>query len=127
MISQRFGVHGPSGIQPCQTPNTQNQTQIPNTPMKITVETLGLPTLSAVIGKKAELNFNGGTVADLVNQLVGRFGPKAREMLLDGEGHLDLTIQVMVNEEGFLNREDLPKRELKEGDRIRLMLLVGGG
>jgi len=95
--------------------------------MKITVETLGLPTLSAVIGKKAELNFNGGTVADLVNQLVGRFGPKAREMLLDGEGHLDLTIQVMVNEEGFLNREDLPKRELKEGDRIRLMLLVGGG
>jgi molybdopterin converting factor small subunit len=95
--------------------------------MKITVESLGLPTLSAVIGKKTELEFKGGTVADLVGVLVGRFGPKAREMLLDGEGQLDLTIQVMVNDEGFLVRDDLPKRELKDGDRIRFMLLVGGG
>jgi sulfur carrier protein ThiS len=95
--------------------------------MKITVESLGLPTLSAVIGKKAELDFKGRTVADLVDQLVGRFGPKARQVLLDGEGRLDLTIQVMVNDEGFLNRDDLPGRELKDGDRIRFMLLVGGG
>jgi sulfur carrier protein ThiS len=95
--------------------------------MKITVESLGLPTLSAVIGKRAELEFKRGTVADLIDQLVRRFGPKAREMLLDSEGQLDLTIQVMVNDEGFLAREDLPKRELKDGDRIRFMLLVGGG
>ena len=95
--------------------------------VKITVESLGLPTLAAVIGKKAEVDFKGGTVADLVAQLVGRFGPKARGLLLDGEGRLDLTIQVMVNDEGFLSREDLPRRELKAGDRIRFMLLVGGG
>jgi len=95
--------------------------------MKITVESLGLPTLSAVIGRRAELEFKGVTVADLIDQLVRRFGLKAREMLLDSEGQLDLTIQVMVNDEGFLAREDLPKRELKDGDRIRFMLLVGGG
>jgi sulfur carrier protein ThiS len=95
--------------------------------MKITVESLGLPTLSAVIGRKAELEINGGTVADLIRQLVGRFGPTARAVLLDGDGQLDLTIQVMVNDEGFLVREDLPKRELRDGDRIRFMLLVGGG
>jgi len=95
--------------------------------MKITVESLGLPTLSAVIGKKAEFDFKGGTVADLVGLLVGRFGARARKVLLDGEGQLDLTIQVMVNDDGFLVREDLPKRELKDGDRIRFMLLVGGG
>lgn len=95
--------------------------------VKITIESLGLPTLSAVIGKKAELDLKGGTVADLVDQLVGRFGPKARELLLDAEGQLDLTIQVMLNDEGFLAREDLARRELKEGDRVRFMLLVGGG
>jgi sulfur carrier protein ThiS len=95
--------------------------------MKITVESLGLPTLSAVIGKKTDLDFDGGTVADLVDRLVGRFGPKAREVLLDGGGQLDLTIQVMVNDEGFLARENLPERQLKDGDRIRFMLLVGGG
>ncbi len=95
--------------------------------MKITVESLGLPTLSAVIGKKAELDFKGGTVSDFVDQLIGRFGAKDREILLDGEGQLDLTIQVMVNEGGFLTREELPKRWLKDGDRIRFVLLADGG
>lgn len=95
--------------------------------MKITVESLGLPTLSAVIGKKTEVMLEAGTVADLVRHLSARFGPKTREVLLDGEGQLDLTIQVMVNEEGFISREELPQRELKDGDRIRFMLLVGGG
>ena len=95
--------------------------------MKITVESLGLPTLSAVIGKKTELDFKGGTVADLVQHLVDRFGPKARDALLDRGGQLDMTIQLMVNDEGFLPRGDLPTRALKDGARIRLMLLVAGG
>ena len=67
--------------------------------MKITVESLGLPTLSAAIGKKTEIALEAGTVADLVRHLTGRFGPKARQVLLDGDGNLDLTIQVMLNEE----------------------------
>ena len=95
--------------------------------MKITVESLGLPALSAVIGKQTELDLKGGSVADLVQHLAGRFGPRAREVLLDGEGQLDPTIQVMVNDEGFLPRDGLPQRALEDGDRIRLMLLVGGG
>jgi sulfur carrier protein ThiS len=95
--------------------------------MKITVEFLGLPTLSAVIGKKTEIALEAGTLEDLMRSLIGRFGPKACKLLLDAEGNLDLTIQVMVNDEGFANREDLPKRELKDGDRVRFMLLVGGG
>lgn len=95
--------------------------------MKITIESLGLPTLAAVIGKKTEITLEAGTVADLVRHLVGRFGPKARRLLLDEDGNLDLTIQVMVNEEGFISREDLPHRALKDGDRVRFMLLVGGG
>jgi len=95
--------------------------------MRITVESLGLPTLSAVIGKKTEISLEAGTVADLVRHLVGRFGPRARELLLDGDGNLDFTIQVMVNEEGFLAREELAQRGLKDGDRVRFMLLVGGG
>lgn len=95
--------------------------------MKITVESLGLPTLSAVIGKKTEWDFKGRTVADLVDQLAGRFGVKDRAMLLDREGQLDPTIQVMVNEGGFLGREELYKRGLKDGDHVRFVLIVGGG
>lgn len=95
--------------------------------MEITVEALGLPTLSALIGRKVEIDLTAGTTADLVDHLIARFGPQARRMLLDAEGRLDLTIQVMVNEEEFLPHEQLAKRELKDGDRVRLMLLAGGG
>ena len=95
--------------------------------MKITVESIGLPNLAAVIGKKTELEFQGGTVSDLVDQLAGRFGAGDRKTLLDREGRLDPTIQVMVNEEGFLAREGYSKRALQDGDRIRFVLLVDGG
>jgi molybdopterin converting factor small subunit len=95
--------------------------------MKITIESIALPTFSAVIGKKTDLDFDGGTVADLVNYLIGCLGAKARKELLDRTGQLDLTIQVMVNEEGFLAREELPKRRLMDGDRILFMPIVSGG
>ena len=95
--------------------------------MRIIVESLGIPSLSDVIGKKAEVYFEGGTIADLVDQLVGRLGAKDRGVLVDGKGRLDPSIQVMLNEEGSLAREELPKRGLKDGDHNRLVPLVCGG
>ena len=95
--------------------------------MQITVESLGLPTLAAVIGRKTEVSLEAGTVEDLIRHLTGRFGAKARQVLLDAEGNLDLSIQVMLNEEGFISRDELPRRVLQDGDHVRLMLLVGGG
>jgi len=95
--------------------------------MKIIVESLGLPTLSALIGRKVEMELTAATTVDLIDRLVARFGPKARQILLDAEGRLDMAIQVMVNDEGFLPRDEWTTRKLKDGDRIRLMLLVGGG
>jgi sulfur carrier protein ThiS len=38
-----------------------------------------------------------------------------------------MTIQVMVNDEGFVPREEYSSRPLKEGDLVKIMLLVGGG
>ena len=95
--------------------------------MKVQVESLGLPTLSKLIGRKSELEMADGTVADLVAHIVKRHGRKAHKILLDDTGELDLTIQVMINEEGFVPREEYSRRPLKEGDQVKFMLLVGGG
>ena len=95
--------------------------------MKIQVESLGLPTLAAVIGKKADIELSGTTVADLVAQITKQHGPKVRKILLDKDGLLDLTIQVMVNDEGFLPRDEYSSRILKDGDAVKFLLLVGGG
>ena len=95
--------------------------------MKIQIESLGLPTLSKLIGKKTQMEMTDGTLSDLVARIVDKLGPPARKILLDQEGQLDMTIQVMINDEGFLPRDDYSKRVLKDGDRVRFMLLVGGG
>ena len=95
--------------------------------MKIQVESLGLPTLSKLIGKTSQIDMADGTVADVVSHIVKRSGQPARKILLDQNGQLDLSIQVMVNDEGFLSRDDYNKRSLKEGDKVKFMLLVGGG
>ena len=68
-----------------------------------------------------------GTLADLVERIVNRHGRQARKILLDSEGQLDMTIQVMVNDEGFLPRSEYSQRFLKDGDAVKFMLLVGGG
>ena len=95
--------------------------------MKIQIESLGLPTLSKLIGKKSQLEMPEGTVADLISNLVQRNGQPARKILLDQKGHLDMAIQVMVNDEGFLPRNEYSQRLLRDGDLVRFMLLVGGG
>jgi len=95
--------------------------------LKIQVESLGLPTLASLIGKKAQIELSGHTVSDLINQITQRQGHKARQILLDQNGELDLTIQVMINEDGFVPRDELFQRTLKEGDKVRFMLLAGGG
>ena len=95
--------------------------------MKIQVESIGLPTLSKLIGKKSQLEMTDGTVADLVAQIVDRNGPAAHKILLDRSGRLDMAIQVMVNDEGFLPRDEYSRRILKDGDSVKFMLLVGGG
>ena len=95
--------------------------------MKIQIESLGLPTLSKLIGKTSQFEMEDGTVVDLVAQIVDRHGRKARKILLDQTGQLDLTIQVMVNDESFLSRNEYSQRILKEGDSVKFMLLVGGG
>ena len=95
--------------------------------MKIQVESLGLPSLSKLIGRKAELEMADGTVADLIAQVVDLDGNKTRKILLYSRGELDMTIQVMLNDDGFVPRDELGQQKLKDGDRVKIMLLVGGG
>ncbi len=95
--------------------------------MKIQIESIGLPTLSKIIGKTFQIEISDGTVADLVSNIVSRIGPRAGKILLDQTGNLDMSIQVMLNDEGFMARDEYGQRQLKDGDRVKFMLLVGGG
>ena len=86
-----------------------------------------MPTLSKLIGKKTQLEMPDGTVADIVAYIVDRKGQPARKILLDQTGQLDHAIQVMVNDESFLPRDEYSSRIIKDGDAVKFMLIVGGG
>jgi len=95
--------------------------------MKITVEFLSLPNVVKIVGGKAlDVELRGRTVSDLVNELVGRFGPKLGAFLLDESGALDMVFRVVLNQGEWLPREQLD-RTLQDGDRVALTMLVGGG
>lgn len=95
--------------------------------MKITVETLSLPTLSKIIGKTCQVKIPKGTVKDLIDQLIKQHGNKISKALLNSKGELDLIIQVMINDEGIISREEIKTRPLQDNDRVIFLLLVGGG
>ncbi len=97
-------------------------------PVRVRIETLGLPALAEAIGRRGEVELTqGASAADLVSELIRGFAPDARRTLLDPDGGLERSIQVMLNEEGFLSRDQLRQRVLADGDRVRFMLLVCGG
>ena len=106
---------------------SNSSTELEVTILKIQVESLGLPTLSKLIGKSTQIEMADGTVADVISLIVDKIGQPAQKILLDKKGQLDISIQVMVNDDGFLARDKYDKRSLKDGDTVKFMLLVGGG
>ncbi len=95
--------------------------------MKVNIEFLGLPMLTKVIGKKKlELETSGETVKDVIDELINRYGKKAREAFYDPEGNFDLMVQITINGGPLIpaNKHDTP---LKEGDTLTFMLLLAGG
>ena len=95
--------------------------------MKIHVEFLGLPMVSDVIGKqKLDVDVTGETVKDVIEELIRRYGKKARDAFFDAEGNFDLMIQIALNGRSFIpaDRHNTP---LKDGDNLIFMLLLAGG
>ena len=95
--------------------------------MRINIECLTMPTLSRLIGKRTRLEISPGTLNDVITTLINQHGPQVEELLLDDEGQLDTTVQVMINNEGVLAWKQYASRTLKDGDTIKFILLVSGG
>ncbi len=94
--------------------------------MKVHLKVI-LPMLSQAMGdKELEIEFAGETVNDLIEHLVARYGRKARQALYDDEGELDLMVQVLLNGEQWIARDQLDT-PLQDGDSVMLMMMMGGG
>jgi molybdopterin converting factor small subunit len=80
-----------------------------------------------VIGKKKlELVVSGGTVKDVIDELITRYGEKVRNAFYDAQGKLDPMIQIGLNGKSFIPL-DKQNTFLEDGDSIVFMVLLAGG
>ena len=94
--------------------------------MKVHLKVI-LPMLSQAMGRKElDVEFAGETVNDLIEHLATRYGRKARQALYDGEGEFDVMVQVLLNGEQWITRDQLDT-PLRDGDGVMLMMMMGGG
>lgn len=80
--------------------------------------------LSKDIGRShVEVAFGGSTLADLVDQMAGQYGPAVKSELLDEEGNLDFAYGVFKAGDRIM---DL-KATVEDGAEIVIVNMLGGG
>ena len=95
--------------------------------MKVTVEFLSLPLITQPLGKKKiDFELHGSTLSDLARGLGSKI-KRVKDILLASDGTIDNDIQVYINGDVQVQREEIESKELSEGDTITFMLLVAGG
>ena len=82
------------------------------------------PTLRAEVGGARELEADGETVAEVIDDLVGRFPALAAQLLQDGE--LAPFVNVYVGGEDVRTRDGLDT-EVDAGDHLILLPAMAGG
>ena len=95
--------------------------------MRINVEFLGFPIVSAVVKeKRVDLDVPGNTPKDVMDQLIRIYGRKLKEAFYDEGGKLDPMIQIALNGKTLIPA-DQHLTPLSEGDTLTFMLLLPGG
>jgi molybdopterin synthase sulfur carrier subunit len=82
------------------------------------------PTLRAEVGGARELVASGDTVADVLDDLVGRY-PALAAQLLDG-GELASYVNVYLGGEDIRTREGV-ETPVRDGDQLILLPAMAGG
>jgi molybdopterin synthase sulfur carrier subunit len=82
------------------------------------------PTLRAEVGGARELEADGTTVAEVIDDLVDRYPPLAAQLLQDGE--LAPYVNVYLGGEDVRTRDGL-ETEVRNGDQLILLPAVAGG
>lgn len=80
--------------------------------------------LRSMVGKGSiSLDWRGGTLGDLIEELARQFGPEMKGQLLDAQGNLDYTYRIFINEV----MADRLAHPVHDGDEVLVLIPIGGG
>jgi hypothetical protein len=92
--------------------------------MRIHLDFKGVPILYKTLNKKKEIDVDWtparGTVKELVDFLVRRFGDTVKKALLDQKGEIDMEIRLVLNQQTYLV-EDRMETVLNDGDALAFL------
>lgn len=96
--------------------------------MNIQLEFIGFPVIYDLFPQGTHpYRFPGGTLVQLVEDLIALNDSRVGESLLDpGTKSLDPTIQIMINRK-LIPKEKIPEQKVEEGDHVTFMKLLAGG
>lgn len=94
--------------------------------MQVWFKVLDWPELIAVLGKREfPVIFQGETIQDLIQTLLGQYGRPLIHLLIDSQGRMNKAVQFIVS--GKLCGREVDTVTLKEGDRVALVVQLEGG
>ncbi len=96
--------------------------------MKIEIEFIGFPVIYDLFPEgRHPCSFPGNSIPQLVEDLIARYGQRLEDALREaGTKRMDPAIQVRINS-GFISKEEIAGRELREGDHLAFLKLLAGG
>ncbi len=95
--------------------------------MNIDVEFIGFPELRSLTRQKCvNVDFDGETFNDLVKKLDLLYKSRFRDSILNREGLVDETVQILWNSNNWVKRDNISQK-LADGDKITFMRMMGGG
>lgn len=93
----------------------------------IKVKFIGLNHLTEQIGRnELDVKLDGNTFGDMLRHLEQTLGLPFREAILNSDGEVDHTIQVVKNEEEWLERDGFDYH-LHDGDELFFFMMIAGG
>lgn len=95
--------------------------------MNVKVKLVGLPKLARAVGAgEFEAPLEGGTFGDLLRHLERTYGAPVRKDLVNAQGTVDETVQILRNGDEWVGRDAL-SLPLADGDEITFLLMMAGG
>ena len=95
--------------------------------MKLYLQIIGLPELRKIIGSDLEIDAEGNTILDLIDQLCQNYGKQVKDIFFPKGKTLSINIQVLVNNKLVLPREKLKQKIIHAEDHVAFMRYIGGG
>jgi hypothetical protein len=95
--------------------------------VEVWIKVLDLPELVSVVGERGfSFSFSGATLKDLLQALERRYGNSFSKVILDSEGRLNPSIQILVQGQACAQPLDRPVL-LQEGDPVAFVAFLEGG